>query len=260
MPKKPIIIISVLCVIALALGYWSGQGKEEVASSGDVKSSEKKEPEFLKKGLVAYYPFNGNAKDESGNRVNPVRISDVSFVSDRNGNPRKALNFNAGEVGKNPHVDLGFASKLNYLDQFTISAWIFCTGGVLEPRIIDCASKFGFQTRGRRSRRTLMYRHGTEPDTRRHIHHGTMVIPEEKWCHAVVTVSNNNSTIYVNGLFDSNQSHDKFQFNRETKVVIGRKSMAPSDYFVGQIDDLRVYEHALSADEVKALYEFEKAN
>ena len=41
--KKHIVMISVLCVIALALGYWSGQGKEEVASSGDVKSSGKKE-------------------------------------------------------------------------------------------------------------------------------------------------------------------------------------------------------------------------
>ena len=48
MPKKPIIIISVLCIIALALGYWSGQGKEEVASNS-IKSSEKKSLSFLKK-------------------------------------------------------------------------------------------------------------------------------------------------------------------------------------------------------------------
>ena len=83
MPKKPIIIISVLCIIALALGYWSGQGKEEVASGGNVKSSEKKEPEFLKEGLVAYYPFNGNANDESGNG-NDGQVNGATLVSGRN--------------------------------------------------------------------------------------------------------------------------------------------------------------------------------
>ena len=64
--KKPIIIIAVLSVLALGLGYWVGLPKE---GSGPPLSPlpGSKEPEFLKKGLVAYYPFNGNAKDESGN-------------------------------------------------------------------------------------------------------------------------------------------------------------------------------------------------
>ena len=63
MQKKPIIIISVLCVISLALGYLSGMKDEEILLNNDAQKNSKKESEFLKEGLVAYYPFNGNAKD-----------------------------------------------------------------------------------------------------------------------------------------------------------------------------------------------------
>ena len=71
MPKRPIIITSVLCVIALASGYWTGQGKREgdsnsaasseidegINSGREPKSEKVKEPNFLKAGLVAFYPW-----------------------------------------------------------------------------------------------------------------------------------------------------------------------------------------------------------
>ena len=47
----------------------------------------------LKNGLVGYYPFNGNANDESGNRNNGSVIG-ASLTSDRNGNPNSAYFFN----------------------------------------------------------------------------------------------------------------------------------------------------------------------
>ena len=56
--KKKIITFTVLGLISMGLGYWYGMPKEETTPE---------EPEFLKQGLVAYYPFNGNAKDENGN-------------------------------------------------------------------------------------------------------------------------------------------------------------------------------------------------
>jgi hypothetical protein len=47
----------------------------------------------LKNGLVACYPFNGNANDESGNKSNgTVYGAKLSF--DRFGKPNSAYNFN----------------------------------------------------------------------------------------------------------------------------------------------------------------------
>ena len=82
MQKKPIIIISVLCVISLVLGYLSGLKEEESLSNGDAETNSKKEPDFLKEGLVAYYPFNGNARDESGHSYGGA-ISGPNLTYDR---------------------------------------------------------------------------------------------------------------------------------------------------------------------------------
>ena len=98
-PKKHIIIIGVLCVIALGLGYWVGLPKE--GSGGGGGNGDPKEPEFLKQGLVAYYPFNGNANDESVNS-NHGTVSGATLTTDRNGSAGRAYHFD----GVNDWVDV----------------------------------------------------------------------------------------------------------------------------------------------------------
>ncbi len=44
-------------------------------------------------GLVAYYPFNGNANDVSGNGYNGT-VNGATLTTDRFGNPNSAYNFN----------------------------------------------------------------------------------------------------------------------------------------------------------------------
>ena len=44
-------------------------------------------------GLVGYYPFFGNAKDESGNNHHGEK-NNVLFVEDRDGNPRRGVFLN----------------------------------------------------------------------------------------------------------------------------------------------------------------------
>jgi hypothetical protein len=48
---------------------------------------------FLTNGLVAYYPFNGNANDATGNGFNGIISSNCWFVPDRFENPDYALLF-----------------------------------------------------------------------------------------------------------------------------------------------------------------------
>ena len=47
----------------------------------------------LQSGLVAYYPFNGNANDESGNGHHGT-VMGATLTSDRFGRPNKAYHFN----------------------------------------------------------------------------------------------------------------------------------------------------------------------
>jgi hypothetical protein len=71
-------------------------------------------------GLVAYYPFNGNANDESGNGNNGV-VYGATLVPDRFGNSNRAYYFN----GTNNYIVTNSDTGLprGYV-QFTISVWI----------------------------------------------------------------------------------------------------------------------------------------
>ncbi len=46
----------------------------------------------LDNGLVAYYPFNGNANDESGNG-NDEKVNGATLATDRSGESGKAYSF-----------------------------------------------------------------------------------------------------------------------------------------------------------------------
>ncbi|MBL8028703.1 MAG: immunoglobulin domain-containing protein, partial [Fibrobacteres bacterium] len=66
-------------------------------------------------GLIAYYPFTGNANDSSGNNHNGI-VSGASLISDRFGNANNAYDFD----GVNNHIDIG---DIGNIDDITISLW-----------------------------------------------------------------------------------------------------------------------------------------
>lgn len=79
-------------------------------SSGNINS-----------GLVAYYPFNGNANDMSGNGNNAVQVS-ATLTADRHGNPNSAYNF-AGL--SNPQIiRVPNSSTLQFGNQASFSLWV----------------------------------------------------------------------------------------------------------------------------------------
>jgi hypothetical protein len=72
-------------------------------------------------GLVAYYPFSGNANDISGNGYNGV-VNGATLITDRFGNTNSAYSFN----GVSNYIDLSsYVSNLNFQQPATISSWIF---------------------------------------------------------------------------------------------------------------------------------------
>src|ERR1035438_3479469 len=73
---------------------------------------------FLTNGLVAYYPFNGNANDASGNGDNGT-VNGATLTQDRFGITNAAYSFN----GINNYI--GFAGvPTSQVDNWTVSAWV----------------------------------------------------------------------------------------------------------------------------------------
>src|SRR5450631_1606614 len=73
---------------------------------------------FLTNGLVAYYPFNGNANDASGNGINGT-VNGATLIPDRFGIANRAYSFN----GVDNYV--GFAGvPTSQVDNWTMTAWL----------------------------------------------------------------------------------------------------------------------------------------
>ncbi|MBK7429462.1 MAG: hypothetical protein IPI62_00575 [Bacteroidetes bacterium] len=71
-------------------------------------------------GLVGWWPFNGNANDESGNG-NSGTVNGATLVNDRYGNPSKAYNFN----GINNFIEIPHSSSLVFpASTQSISFWL----------------------------------------------------------------------------------------------------------------------------------------
>lgn len=81
----------------------------------------------LENGLIAFYPFNENTEDKSGNNFDANIIDSQGFVSDCLGNPSNALAFD----GIDDYLQVPFYDELNFSnsDAFSIALWIKLPSG-----------------------------------------------------------------------------------------------------------------------------------
>ena len=98
-------------------------------------------------GLVAYYPFNGNANDESGNGHNGT-VQGPTLTTDRNGAASKAYTFDGTNdqihVQNTTGIPAGAANR-------TWSAWFKTSWGQAQPKnrdIIAMGTNSGTQSIG----------------------------------------------------------------------------------------------------------------
>jgi hypothetical protein len=75
-------------------------------------------------GLVAYYPFNGNANDQSGNGNNGV-VHGANLTNDRTGTNNQAYSFN----GRNNYISIPFSNSIAVQNEITVSVWLYMEGG-----------------------------------------------------------------------------------------------------------------------------------
>ena len=76
----------------------------------------------LTTGLVAWYPFDGNASDMSGNGRHGTLHGSVALSADRHGVANKAYVFD----GQNDYIELNNPSIIGTRSTFSIFAWVKC--------------------------------------------------------------------------------------------------------------------------------------
>ena len=211
----------------------------------------------LDEGLVAYYPFNGNAKDESGNGHHG-EVNGAALGLDRYGTSGSVYNFD----GINDYIDLG---HLNYNqgNSFAIAFWFkpradWKNQYVIDMRQADAGGKAAaviYNAYGKNSLTYIVYGSGT------HWVPFEVSLKVDSYYHIVV-LHNSNSQLavcYVNGKKSNSIPMISLKMEGSNMRVGYRlKTGKDSTFTAGSIDDIRIYNRALSAEEVKALYDLEK--
>jgi gliding motility-associated-like protein len=208
-------------------------------------------------GLIAYYPFNGNPNDESGNGINPDAAY-ASYTSDRCGNPVSAY-----KSGKITHIYLPPAN-FDGLNEYTYSLWfradsipslyrwiLFSVGSPAEG--IEQAFTFAPD-------RTLTgssFNVGGNPPL---ITISSVPVDTGRWIHAVLTRNDTSLRIFINGTLaasslDLISPGHPADYGTDPKATIGCQLDESIYSFIGAIDEVRIYNRALSEIEVKQLYD-----
>jgi len=204
-------------------------------------------------GLIAFWPFNGNANDESGNG-NHGTVNGATLTSDRNGVAGNAYSFDG--------VSNFISTKdIDLYDTATISVWVYpltnsgSTG--FSEAIIDKSndqySNSGYSFLFNNTNTFGLYANiGWSGNTNNVIPSYTNLILN-KWHHCLITLNNGTAKIFLDGNIIKTQININSTSVNNENLLFG-KSVWGANFFNGIIDDIAIYNRALTQAEITALY------
>jgi len=205
----------------------------------------------LDEGLILYYPFNGNAKDESGNG-NDGSVFNATLVQDKFGSINSSYFFNG-----NGYIQVKNRSILKELNSLTLSIWFKTTGfhqtnynwAVLLSRSSYSNSRERHFAIGHTQSGYIYYNRDWKQ---------TDLISVNKWQHLLLTDDNSGKVkVFLNGDYIFDLTVDK-KYKGDYNLDIGRDIPGDAEYYKGYMDNIRIYNRALSDCEIKLLYLQEK--
>ena len=208
-------------------------------------------------GLVAYWPFNEGfgttTVDASGHGRHGILVNGTGWTSD------PALDFDGGD----DYVDVGTFDLTG--ESLTIAAWILsrnlanCSSS--DCRILSKATStaeadhwFMLSTIGSGSSAMLRFRLKTDGVTTTLIA-GNGGLPEDTWVHAAAVYDGSTMKLFLDGIsVGSTPKSGNLSTNAGVSVWIGGN---PPDAFAkpwdGLVDEVRIYDRALTVGEILAL-------
>ena len=225
----------------------------------------------LSLGLMAYYPFEGNAKDASGNNNNPV-FNNATLTADRFGKPNTAYHFN----GINSYIQIPNSESLNFKNQISLAVWVKPTGfnyGICHANSILSKGTADYLP-GNYALRfdDALFTNGQgcsgEP-LKDSVHEnfratGTPLkdyqgyVEKGQWYSLVYINDGGTAKLYVNCELKYSINFNE-KFTNEDDLFLGKTSNDMFPFWLnGDLDEVRIYDRALTQDEIFALCKTEK--
>ena len=199
-------------------------------------------------GLVGWWPFNGNANDESGHGNNGTVIG-ATLITDRNG--QQAYKFD----GINDIININSKVGNFGANDFSVSLWVYDedtqNSGTLVGKRNDDANMLN-----------LVWSNSPGLELGSPY---VLITPKgsmlNEWKNCVLIRKGTNISIYINGVLEQkNGSSMTPNINNSANLSFGARYYysQTGEHFKGSIDDIGIWNRALTEGEIKGLYSFEQ--
>jgi len=205
-----------------------------------------------KNGLVGWWPFNGNANDESGNYNNGT-VNGATLTSDRFGKEKNAYNFDGLK-------DFIITQKTNISGNVsrTYSIWIKSTENISNQVIVDeggkdCGTGFAI----------CNYKNKIRLDNTCSPIDFNQNLNISNWHHIIITYDNsingglNGIKFYLDGIqINNSTTNGTYSINNGNIVpfTIGKSRLSNDQFFKGDIDDIGIWNRVLTQQEITDIY------
>ncbi len=203
-------------------------------------------------GLVAHYPFDGDTLDISGNDNHAASHGGVSFVLGVHGG---AVSFD----GSSGYLEADGDGPLA-LSQWTISVWVNPRANTDSQAMLvgkpNQSNRFNYNLSfASPSQVRSRYESNQTSDDRDFIVEGPQ-LTLDTWTHVVSTRDGSgNHCLYINGAQYDCELHTAAPAANTAPLWMGKWYSPPLNlFFTGELDDVRIYNRALSAAEVRDLF------
>ncbi len=201
---------------------------------------------IVQPSLIGHWPLTENLDDITGNCLHAVGQANTFAATDTH----SGINLDGGNTG---YVSLPY--HVADMEQLTFSAWVKPTASTAWQRIFDfgrSTDNYLFLTPSNGSRlRFEICKDGTKQGL-----NATRRLTAGAWTHVTLTISSTAVSIYLDGQLNATSTDISLRPTDigPTLSYIGRSMFDADPLFKGTIGDVRIYNYALDAEQIKSLY------
>ena len=212
----------------------------------------------LTNGLVAYYPFCGNANDASGNNNNGT-VNGATLTTDRFGNANSAYHFN----GNQENIKIQNSLLPSTPTSFTISMWLKYEGSAGSPRDAICdrsTTNYSYKYRlfeGQVNNNPSYFWFSVIDGNPASNVNAVNLSSNWENIIGVVDITSNEMRLYRNGILIGTSTNG-YQYPNEANPTYIGSNVGPNSAidpsYLGMIDDVCVWNRVLTDQEIATLY------
>ena len=200
----------------------------------------------IRDGLVAYFPFNGNADDHSGRDHHGTNFG-ASLSPDRFGSSNEAMLFN----GTSSHIEVQQHNDFDIKNKLTLSCWL--------RHDANPASCEDILTKGTDAYGLMFACNGSGEigfnlftNSESFLSSGVKPL-SGYWYHVAAVYDGISQRIYINGVLKNEISRSGVIHTNNNLLMMGWRTADGHSFYNGLLDEVRVYNRAFLPSEVPSL-------